>query len=666
VRRRPPTVLASTLLAVGLVVSGAGAGRGPGPPAGSLPAVVVAAPGAAGWVSLLRAGGASARAGPLADGLARGALVVPAGAALDAAARERVRAAVAAGGRLVTADPELLRALGFRLGPSRSVRAVRERGVAGLVRWPAARAVTPLRASPALRGFEPLARNGPSVVLASARLGQGRVLAAGLDPFAGGLGGWEALPLLGREAAAATGAPPGPRREAVEVYLDPGTTSLGVEELASRLRGVRAVLLAGWNSDFLDPAANYPYDRLIDALHARGVLVYAWLEPPFVSLASWTQHPECRERTSAGGEAVDDWRRLLALEDPPCFELAWGVWRDLLARHDFDGVDVAELYYPSPAVPWSAAALAEFGRDPAAEPEAWLDFREGLVARLARELLGRIRSLDPALDLELTVIDDRLDPALGRRVGSDVGRLAEVARAAGASLQVEDPYTAWTRGPARYDELSRRTAALMPSGRLLFDLNVVPREYAYPTATMTGAELDLSVAAAARSTGRLAVYSAATVLPGDLDRLAAAAGAAASTRDGVVSAPWSVAVSSPSPSLGRLAVDGAPWPAAGGRALIPAGRHALAWSAGQDERPALLRLAGELRSERATAASLELSYSAPATAWAVVSRRPSAVELDGAALAADPVANPGGGFTLRLPAGAHEVRLGFARGANTT
>jgi hypothetical protein len=222
----------------------------------------------------------------------------------------------------------------------------------------------------------------------------------------------------------------------------------------------------------------------------------------------------------------------------------------------------------------------------------------------------------------MTVIDDQLDPALGEAVGSDVAALAQVAKENDATLQVEDPFTTWTRGPSRYAELGPRVMGLMPRGRALFDLNVVPRANGRPTAQMTGAELALSIANAAATSGLVALYSASTMTDADLAAVPGALAAAASTGDGTVAAPWSVTLRSPSRALGRLLLDGKPWPAANGAALVPAGHHRVRWLPGASNAPALLRLTGELLAEHAAARTLTISYSAQARAFATFDRAP--------------------------------------------
>lgn len=562
------------------------------------PVVVVRAQAAPAWLKLLRASGAAARIGTFADAQASGRAVLPNGAHVPVAGVVRF---VRGGGRLVTADRAVLKALGVRAGPG-------------------------------------LARTADG----------GRVLALARDPLAPPLEGYELLPSLGTLAAATLRAPPGPVREAAAVYLDPGSQpNLTPDQLAARLTGVRAAYVAGWDFAFLDRSFDYPYAQLIAALHARGIQAYAWLEPPEVGLGMWTAHPECREKTQSGKDAVVDWRSLIALESPRCFELAWGIWSQLLTQFDWDGVNVAELYFetggPDRETPYSPSALAAFGGDPAKDPAGFATWRVNEVTALNRELVTRIRALRPQLDVQLTVIDDQLDPALGRGVGSDVAALAQVARDAGATLQVEDPFTTWTRGPSRYAELGPRVMGLMPPGRALFDLNVVPRANGHPTAQMTGAELALSVANAAATSGTVALYSAATMTDADLASVPGALAATASTGDGTESAPWSVTLRSPSPSLGRLLLDGRPWPSANGAALVPAGRHRVQWLPGAPAGPALVHLTGELLGEHATATTLTIRYEARARAFATFDRPP----------------NGSAGDVVELPAGSNTVTFSF-------
>jgi hypothetical protein len=175
---------------------------------------------------------------------------------------------------------------------------------------------------------------------------------------------------------------------------------------------------------------------------------------------------------------------------------------------------------------------------------------------------------------------------------------------------------------------------------------------------MTGAEFDLAAMSGARVNGRLAVFSVSTIAPRDLDHLAAAMAGTAQTVDTGVIAPVSVTVFAPrGASQGRLAVDGQPWPAASGRAIVPAGEHRLEWSTGAPIGPALLRFTGEPGGAAVTPGSLTLTYHADTRAFVVVDRRPLQVEIDGQVATVAVVTNPDGGFTLAVPGGTHTMRI---------
>lgn len=634
--------LAAAAAVVVLLVPACAGGRdvSAGRDAEFAPVLVVRAPTAAAWVKLLRATGAAARVGPFGAGAA---VVLPAGSGVPASA---VAHFVRRGGRVVTADRGTLEALGVRFGAARRID-----GLDGGIRFAAPHVAVPLL------GTNALLRAGGTVFAGT--IHGGRVLALGVDPLAAPLQGYELMPSLGALTVRVLRAPPGPVREASEVYLDPGSTpGLSPEALAARLGSARVAYVAGWNYAFLDRSFDYPYGRLIDALHARGIQAYAWLEPPMVGLGLWAAHPECREKTRSGRDAVVDWRSLIALESPACFELAWRVWSGLLKDFDWDGVNVAELYFETGdanrETPFHPSALAEFGGDPSKDPSGFADWRTREVTLLNRELVTRVRALRPELDVELTVIDDQLDPALGRGVGSDVRALAQVAGETGATLQVEDPFTTWAQGPSRYARLNAKVSPLMPRGRSFFDVNVVPRAVGRPTSQMTGGELALSVAAASQTAGAIALYSAATLTSADVATAAAALAGSATTGVGTVSSPWSVTLRSPSPSRATLQLDGVPWPAAGGRALVPAGRHEVQWRPGDDQLPALVRLTGELLSERAAKRELTIRYTARARAWATFDRAPTAVAVDGV-----PDAGAPSGVVVRLPAGDHTALVRF-------
>lgn len=58
-------------------------------------------------------------------------------------------------------------------------------------------------------------------------------------------------------------------------------------------------------------------------------------------------HPAWREKTAAQQDAALDWRKLMNLTNCECFEVAADGVRRLLDRFDWDGVNLAELYFES-------------------------------------------------------------------------------------------------------------------------------------------------------------------------------------------------------------------------------------------------------------------------------------------------------------------------------
>ena len=354
----------------------------------------------------------------------------------------------------------------------------------------------------------------------------------------------------------------------------------------------------------------------------------------------------------------------MALQDPPCYALAWQVWQKLLTSFDWDGVNVAELYFEpdtsaSTYTPFSKSALNQYGADPAIDPEAFARFRTRLVTQLTRQLLSSLNGLPNAASLEfqVTVIDDVLDPGFAQRLGSSVDELARVAADGGAALQVEDPFTVWATPPQRYTKLASTAAARMPPGAVVVDLNVVPRSGAHPTSSMTGAELDLAAAAAAERSGRVAFYSLGTLTDADLKQLPLALAGSVITEDDFVSAPWAITVSAPDRGSTTLRVDGRPWPTMDGQGVVPAGRHTLKWAAGSEPGPGLRSITAELGTASVSAKSMTLDYSARTQALVVISQRAVRVLVDGTSAAVIQRRNPSAGWTLSLPKGNHRVQI---------
>ena len=132
--------------------------------------------------------------------------------------------------------------------------------------------------------------------------------------------------------------------------------------------GIAALQVAAWH--FYEPDAEQDayLRKLIEACHREGILVYAWLELPHVSDKFWNDHPEWREKTGVLQDAQLDWRKLMNLANRDCFRAVAGGVRELAARFDWDGINLAELYFeslegtgnPSRFTPMNGDVRAEF------------------------------------------------------------------------------------------------------------------------------------------------------------------------------------------------------------------------------------------------------------------------------------------------------------------
>jgi len=529
---------------------------------------------------------------------------------------------------------------------------------------------------------------------------------------------WERAPLVavvrrGEGAVLWLACPPGPKPYARFPYLIHALAELGADpplrsrqlwaffDSSYRLRvdldyfarrwraaGLSALHVAAWH--FFEPDAERDayLTRLIEACHRNAVLVYAWLELPHVSERFWQEHPEWREKTALLQDAHLDWRKLMNLANPDCTRAVRQGVRRLLERFDFDGVNLAELYFeslegvsnPARFTPMNDDVRREFRRlggfDPlelfqpesrhhlSRNPEglkAFLDYRAGLAARLQREWLGELeslRSVRPHLDLVLTHVDDRFDTRMREAIGADASALLPLLDKHAFTFLVEDPATVWHLGPQRYAEIARRYGELTPRmDRVGVDINIVERyQDVYPTKQQTGTELFQLVRSAAESFARVALYFESSLLAPDLPLLAAAAAPATRLEAHgdklIVEARRPLGVR----WRGPLRVNGRPWPVRDDEhAWLPAGRHVLQ-VADKPEALRLLDLNAELIGAAVVPGGLEFAYRSSSRAIAVLDRRPVEIELDGEA-ARLPVLDNRGRFLLMLPRGQHLVAI---------
>ena len=114
-----------------------------------------------------------------------------------------------------------------------------------------------------------------------------------------------------------------------------------------REEGIGALHVAGWHYFESNPQYDEYLRQLIEACHRKAILVYVWLELPHVSEKFWADHPEWREKTALLQDAQLDWRKLMNLTNRDCFGAVSKGVQGLIERFDWDGVNLAELYFES-------------------------------------------------------------------------------------------------------------------------------------------------------------------------------------------------------------------------------------------------------------------------------------------------------------------------------
>lgn len=524
-------------------------------------------------------------------------------------------------------------------------------------------------------------------LVAGHRLGAGAVLWIAADP---GPKGYERFPYL-LQALAGLGLEPPFRSRRLWAFLDSYYRSrVDLDYFAERWRraGIAALHVAAWHFYGPDEERDAWLRRLIEACHARAILVYAWIELPHVSERFWDEHPEWREKTALLQDAHLDWRRLMNLNNPDCRRSVEAGTRALIERFDWDGVNLAELYFESLEghanaarfTPMNDDVRGEFGASAGFDPielfqagsprhhgrneqglRAFLDYRANLTRRMQAHWIGLLDSLRPerpGLDVVLTHVDDRFDTRMRDLIGADAASLLPLLERHDFTFLIEDPATIWHLGPERYPEIARRYQPL--TGRpekLAIDINIVERyQDVYPTKQQTGAELFQLIHRAAGAFPRVALYFEYSLLPVDQPLLPAAAAVPAraswSNSKLVIESPHGLGV----PWRGPVLVDGKPWAFTDGEiAWLPAGVHTV--EEGVAEPPLrLLDSSAAIQSVTIARGGIEFAYRSEARALVLLNRKPSALEIDG-----EPIPPEARellhGWLVRLPRGQHIVRV---------
>jgi len=518
-----------------------------------------------------------------------------------------------------------------------------------------------------------------AAVVAGYRLGAGAVLWIATDP---GVNGYERFPYL-PQALADLGFESSFRASRLWAFFDYSYRSRADPDYLVehwRAAGIAAIHAASWHFYDADPARDDYLRQLILACHRHGILVYAWVELPHVSEQFWNDHPAWREKTALLQDAELDWRKLMNLQNPDCAAAVRAGLGSMMRRFDWDGINLAELYFeslegaanPARFTPMNddvrAAFRAQSGWDPveiwkqrtdAASLRQFLDFRAGLVRRMQEAWLHvamQFRAFQPGLDIVLTHVDDRFDPGMKDAIGADAARVLPLLDTQSFSFLIEDPATVWNLGPQRYPEIAKRYAPLTTyRDKLAIDINIVDRyQDVYPTKQQTGSELFELVHMAATAFPRVALYFENSILKADLPLLSAASAVVtAYTKDKQrvsidsvdgVELTWTAA--------GAL-VDGKPWPLVTKTAVrLPAGPHVVE-PAAKREGLSVSDLNATLLTASVDGQRIRFRYSSDSRAIVRFDRKPATMELDGRAFAVACIDSSD--CAVLLPRGEHGV-----------
>ena len=517
-------------------------------------------------------------------------------------------------------------------------------------------------------------------LIAGLRVGSGAVLWVAADP---GPNGYERFPYL-MQALADLGFEPSFRSSRLWAFFDYSyRTRADADYLAEHWRkaGIAALHVAAWHFYDPDPERDAYLKRLIDACHRHGILVYAWLEMPHVSEKFWNDHPAWREKTAVLQDAQLDWRKLMNLQNPACAAAVRDGLKRMTEHFDWDGVNLAELYFeslegagnPARFTPMNddvrAAFQTQSGWDPieiwgehndAASLRQFLDFRADLARRMQEDWLKTVeafRAFRPDLDVVLTHVDDRFDTGMRDSIGADAARVLPLLNTHAFSFLIEDPATVWNLGPQRYPEIAKRYLPLTPHAeKLAIDINIVDRyQDVYPTKQQTGTELFELVHLASTAFPRVALYFENSILKPDLPLLAASSAVVThyskDRRRISVESPGDIEMNWT--GEGAL-VDGKSWPVQSPTAIrLPAGSHTIE-PAARRESIALIDLNATLRSAAIESGRrIMFEYSSDSRAIARFDHKPSHVEVDSAPFST--ACAESSDCAIMLPHGDHRV-----------
>ncbi|HTY36623.1 MAG TPA: DUF2334 domain-containing protein [Bacteroidota bacterium] len=510
------------------------------------------------------------------------------------------------------------------------------------------------------------------------------------------------------------------RRENLEAYFEPGLrANLSIEDLVKQWvrNGIRRIHVGGWHE-----YAKYTYDygRLIRLAHANGILVYAWVEPPQVTQLFWQRHPEWREKNYKNEDVRPSWRYPVAMTDPVCLDSIATYYGKLLSGFDWDGVNLAELYFesgkgfdePTKYSPMHPSAVREVKRkygidllsifDPASEwywktnplvPTALTEYRiaklDEIYTRLLLEFTQQ-QTAKPGFQIIVTAMDSYGSPELREQIGVDMSHIIALQKKFGFTLQVEDPEHLWSTDPIRYVQMGREYKRLLgDSTKLMLDLNIMDLSSStrkrgavtpFPTVIQTGTESFLLIHDAAVGAPRFTFYAEGTVDPQDLPFFSSAAAHGIRyhrTGDEYdVEAQHSFVLRFPK-DIEHIVLDGMLVPASRDNLFfVPAGLHKVnvnpgaggAFSTSQLQ-PRILSATSDLTGLMYGMRDAQFEYDSDERVLVSFSNEPTELRIDDKKVQVNPLKG-NDCYSLMLPPGKHAVHVitgdSFSYGVNVT
>ncbi len=490
-------------------------------------------------------------------------------------------------------------------------------------------------------------------------------------------------------------------RSGVELFFDPGMRdgSISIDDLAKQWRknGVKRIYAAGWYFDF-----GYDYESLVEACHANGILIYCWLEPPMVSKGFWDEHPEWREKTAYLKDAKIDWRYLMNLADAECRKAVFDAVGHLLTTYDWDGVDLAELYFePSPDGPANAEEFTpmndivrdEFknsaGFDPfqlfdIQSPHYWrknkpdwkkfVDYRKSLCFRLKTYFLDYLQSVEIKknnFEIILTVIDVSLTPQLSDYIAEDTKNTLLLYNKYGCTLQIEDPSNCWGSTPSRYEKLGEfYRKYIKDDDKLIFDCNVVNSHVhgygGFPAEKPTGEEIRQIVFNMQLNKSRSAFYAEDAINENDFQNISSVLARVVEIKEisdikWEVNTPFTIKINAGAKNV-KFTIDGEQWNAFdAGKIIVPVGKHKIKFDTLKNESAPyhLKTISGELQSAVFNPTKFGFNYIENINyCYAIIDKQPIKLEIDGIYEEPDVIKSESD-YTLKLPKGNHTVIVYF-------